>query len=184
MKIKVTEAPPLAIDWAVAVLQGVRGEDLKAVIRPGEEKASYLNLMLRDSDGELSGTFTMATSYSTDRSAGWKIWRILDEKGISIIRVNDEFGADSRGYCNNVRIPVWAATTGQHGLQTSTDHQSHEPMFQIDGDSVTYGPTPIIAAMRCYLRSEIGEVIDVPDEVLAGYENLRISQPEVMRPRG
>lgn len=30
-----------------------------------------------------------------------------------------------------------------------------------------YGPTPLIAAMRCYVASKLGEEIDIPDELLA-----------------
>ena len=33
-----------------------------------------------------------------------------------------------------------------------------------------YGPTPLIAAMRCYVASHFGEEIEVPDELLQGEE--------------
>lgn len=29
-----------------------------------------------------------------------------------------------------------------------------------------YGPTPLIAAMRCYVMSELGDEVDVPDELM------------------
>jgi hypothetical protein len=29
-----------------------------------------------------------------------------------------------------------------------------------------YGPTPLIAAMRCYVVSKLGDTIDIPDELL------------------
>ena len=29
----------------------------------------------------------------------------------------------------------------------------------------TYGPTPLIAAMRCYVASKLGEEVEVPDEL-------------------
>ena len=28
-----------------------------------------------------------------------------------------------------------------------------------------YGPTPLIAAMRCYVASELGDTVEVPDEL-------------------
>jgi hypothetical protein len=28
-----------------------------------------------------------------------------------------------------------------------------------------YGPTPLIAAMRCYVASKLGDTVDVPDEL-------------------
>jgi hypothetical protein len=43
----------------------------------------------------------------------------------------------------------------------------------IDGDTdagvalyVEYGPTPLIAAMRCYVASKLGDTIDIPEELL------------------
>jgi hypothetical protein len=29
-----------------------------------------------------------------------------------------------------------------------------------------YGPTPLIAAMRCYVASKLGDEVDVPDELI------------------
>lgn len=29
-----------------------------------------------------------------------------------------------------------------------------------------YGPTPLIAAMRCYVSSKLGDVVEVPDELI------------------
>jgi hypothetical protein len=36
---------------------------------------------------------------------------------------------------------------------------------EYDEPSVSYGPTPLIAAMRCYVASKFGDVVDVPDEL-------------------
>ena len=36
-----------------------------------------------------------------------------------------------------------------------------------DGDSTeAVGPTPLIAAMRCYVASKLGDEVDVPDELI------------------
>ena len=32
----------------------------------------------------------------------------------------------------------------------------------------SYGPTPLIAAMRCYVASKLGDEVDVPDELNQG----------------
>lgn len=32
--------------------------------------------------------------------------------------------------------------------------------------AVAYGPTPLIAAMRCYVASKLGETAEVPEELL------------------
>lgn len=37
-----------------------------------------------------------------------------------------------------------------------------------DGSIVrVYGPTPLIAAMRCYVASKLGDEVDVPEELTA-----------------
>jgi hypothetical protein len=33
-------------------------------------------------------------------------------------------------------------------------------------DCVAFGPTPLIAAMRCYVASVLGDEVEVPDEIL------------------
>lgn len=40
-----------------------------------------------------------------------------------------------------------------------------EIFADIDGYFCAFGPTPLIAAMRCYLVSNLGEEIEVPDEL-------------------
>ena len=32
-------------------------------------------------------------------------------------------------------------------------------------DCVAFGPTPLIAAMRCYVASKLGDTIDIPEEL-------------------
>ncbi len=39
-----------------------------------------------------------------------------------------------------------------------------EITFQSDTPGY-YGPTPLIAAMRCYVASTLGEAVDVPDDI-------------------
>lgn len=37
---------------------------------------------------------------------------------------------------------------------------------EIDGVCQEYGPTPLIAAMRCYVASKLGDTAEVPEELL------------------
>jgi len=34
-----------------------------------------------------------------------------------------------------------------------------------EGDPIWDGPTPLIAAMRCYVASKMGDTIDIPEEL-------------------
>ena len=45
-------------------------------------------------------------------------------------------------------------------------HQQTQWVAQTDDDVFAYGPTPLIAAMRCYVVSKLGDNIDIPDELL------------------
>lgn len=38
--------------------------------------------------------------------------------------------------------------------------------ISFDGKTDGYGPTPLIAAMRCYVASKMGDEVDVPKELL------------------
>jgi hypothetical protein len=37
---------------------------------------------------------------------------------------------------------------------------------QPSGQAVCNGPTPLVAAMRCYVASKLGDDVDVPEELL------------------
>jgi hypothetical protein len=109
MKIKVSKATPLQIDWMVAQCIG------------GLSKA-YL-------DG---GTFKELHdcgryNYSTDWAQGGPL---IEREGIAINGVEDD---------------AWKATLPS-------------------GSCI--GPTMLIAAMRCYVASKLGDEVEVPDELV------------------
>ena len=38
-------------------------------------------------------------------------------------------------------------------------------ILETDGMRTQYGPTPLIAAMRCYVASKLGNEVDIPEEL-------------------
>jgi len=38
-------------------------------------------------------------------------------------------------------------------------------IHNLDGDWIMFGPTPLIATMRCYVASKLGDEVEVPDEL-------------------
>jgi hypothetical protein len=62
---------------------------------------------------------------------------IIDRQKISIIEEANGLWLGSIGGCTDLDMPLW---------------QEH-------------GPTPLIAAMRCYVASKLGDDIDVPEEL-------------------
>lgn len=146
MKVKTAELVRQALDWAVTKC---------------ETTARGIHVGYLEPDTFLNSHTGLDFHYSTEWNRGGPI---IEREGITVIRCDDDYGRDAKGFCNNVRIPVWAATTGQHSVQTSTDHQSHEAMYQVEESEVTYGPTPLIAAMRCFVASKFGDELEIPDE--------------------
>lgn len=46
----------------------------------------------------------------------------------------------------------WAASFGAETVQTTTEHQQHDPMYQIWEENVVYGSTPMEALFRCIVK--------------------------------
>lgn len=60
------------------------------------------------------------------------------------------------GYWNvdfeTLEIEAWCARTGKDEVE--------------DNDVWQYGPTPLIAAMRCYVASQLGDEVDIPEQLM------------------
>lgn len=83
--------------------------------------------------------------YSTDWS-----------KGGPIIE-REQIGLDPT-YCDG-KLDGWRAAGHDLEYDENGDY--------IDGsDHMQYGPTPLIAAMRCYVASKLGDEVDIPKELL------------------
>jgi hypothetical protein len=75
--------------------------------------------------------------YSTEWAFGGPI---IDRKGIGLLKVRN-------------RLPHQQWEAGEEG-ETETEFWG-----------IVCGPTPLIAAMRCYVMGELGDEVDVPDEL-------------------
>lgn len=142
VKIKAIELIGPSLDWAVAKCEGEKYQAETVWDGIGNEHLPH--------------------RYSTDWDQAGKI---IEQNDISIVRVSDYFGVDRRGFATSKRIPVWCAAAGQRNLEFSTEHQSHDAMFQIYEDHVVYGPSALIAAMRVHVLRTLGPVVEVPDEL-------------------
>ena len=151
--MKTSELTGKALDWAVAKCEGWE--------EWGWDNGEFPAFNARNGDYSflLLARFCPSSHWA---SAG----PIIEREGITIIRCDDTFAKDSEGFTTTERTPVWCASTGQHGVEVSTEHQQHDAMYQIYEEEVTYGPTPLIAAMRAYAARKLGDVVEVPDELL------------------
>lgn len=152
-RIPTTDLTGAALDWAVALASG----RLNARVTPDPRLGTSAV------DIELSGgrlwEFNRDTMYYApfSPSTNWvQGGPIIEREGITTIRCSDDFEGTDR----------WCATIGQHTISCTTQHQQHDEMYQVYAGDVTYGPTPLIAAMRCFVRSRLGNHVDVPEGLL------------------
>jgi len=52
------------------------------------------------------------------------------------------------------------------GIELSLIANDWEAMIAFSGQEPQKGPTPLIAAMRCYVASKLGDEVDVPEELV------------------
>jgi Protein of unknown function (DUF2591) len=139
MKIKTSELTGVALDWAVAKCEA---EAVGAVLK--------LEKFLHHHHIEFM-------CFSTDWSQGSPI---IEREGISSIFCSGDLG-EPRKY--------WVATIEQQSWEWG-----YGPYHEQDEDKsirICYkkelhiGPTPLIAAMRCYVSSKLGDTVEVPDEL-------------------
>lgn len=89
----------------------------------------------------------------------------------------------------DVRVDDDGELVGSHEFDYSTDWSQGGPIIErhvfrledTDGGSgdierwlaegsggvIQYGPTPLIAAMRCYVASKLGDEVEIPQELLS-----------------
>lgn len=139
--------------------------------------------MARVSTSELSGAaLDWAVAKASRRLDSW----ILDGRlpGTSIIDITVH---------ERRRVVVWAGSSGHPAPRTKADLRDYvpwapstdwaqggpildrerinlEPFRDINGDQWSAdgawnSPTPLVAAMRCYVASKLGDEVDVPEEL-------------------
>lgn len=154
--MKTSELTGAVLDWAVAKCEGASGTG--RVFMHGNTPMMEAALSGYSYQPAPESAYDQAIPpYSTNWSLGGPI---IEREGITLVRCDDDYGTDSKGFCNNVRIPVWAATTGQH---STYDNVWVGQQYEIAHQECRVGPTPLIAAMRCYVASKLGDEVDVPE---------------------
>lgn len=150
VNVRTAELQGAALDYCVAITEGYECQFDDEVSGPWLVPAEgYLH------DEKPLGRFKP----STDWGQGGPL---IEEHAITVLRCDDDWGEDDEGFCTNERIPVWCAVKGQHSIQSSTEHQQHEAMYQVYEDEALYGPTPLVAAMRCLVASKLGATVSTP----------------------
>ena len=137
--MKTSELIGHALDWAVAKCEGA--ENLR------ENPHRFDKRLIVKMAGRT--LFMKELRFSTDWSQGGPI--IEREKIVLYIYTTSGGGSSYRG---------WSAN--KHERQY--DEESGE--YIKGSDFFMIGDTPLIAAMRCYVASKLGNEVDIPEELL------------------
>ena len=87
--------------------------------------------------------------YSADWSQGGPL---IEREGINVVRCNDLYFPSGNEH-GDYYEQYWKAEIKGYGDLTI-------PLYK------EYGPTPLIAAMRCFVASKLGDEIEIPEELL------------------
>lgn len=138
MKIKTAEAIGPALDWLAATALAIQCNEQRVIKIRRVEETTPAWIERENSVG--SAPYYHRFSPSTDWAQGGPI---IEREGISI-RLE---GREDMG---------WYATVGARG----------ELAFTCLPMADAGGPTPLIAAMRCYVASKLGDEVEIPEELV------------------
>ncbi len=145
MRIKTSELTGAALDWAVA-----KCEDLPLKLDPMGFR--------KDAPASMQAGWWVWDGEGQNQVIGHRKTRRGDEDGYSPsadwaqggpIIEREEIGLQRNAPCSFGR--EWEARGSI--------------MAKGAGYQFAYGPTPLIAAMRCYVASKLGDDIDIPEEL-------------------
>jgi hypothetical protein len=138
MKIKTEDLTGPALDWAVAKSVGRNPKLVEAVRYPGTRRQQHVSWSVHCDPSERDEFGEVAFEPSTNWAQGGPIIEIY------------EIGIRRNAPCSIGR--EWEAS----GSITAKGA----------GYRWGYGPTPLIAAMRCYVASKLGEEVEIPDKLI------------------
>ncbi len=141
--MKTSELVGAALDWAVCMANGMKPEDIHISNLGGKHISLYT--LLRDDDGNLTGKYMTGPDLLFSRK-----W----ESGGPII---DREKIDIEGYWNVRGCGVRTSFKEWRAIHP----KNHGGLIRYTG----YGPTALIAAMRCYVASKLGDSVDIPEEL-------------------
>ena len=134
--MKTSELTGTALDWAVAKCEQAAGMN----IREGYGGS----LLVVDAND-----FGAPANYSTDWSQGGPI---IEREHIALRPTITEGG--------------YRTSKSVDAVHAKIELPNGAKVFDYEKSVWEYGPTPLIAAMRCYVASKLGDDVDVPEELL------------------
>ena len=119
---------------------------------------------------------TLKTSELTGAALGWAVATC---EGVSFVWLETDFTPDGRTFQRGTAQKAgphystdWAQggpIMDREGIGAGVVNPSGDEMWlgaNYKGRFVEYGPTCLIACMRCYVASKLGDDVDVPSELV------------------
>ncbi len=107
------------------------------------------------------------TSELTERALDWAVAKCEGRHELAPIWVDDDL------FGNHIQRPYSPSTDwAQGGPIIEREHmefdydEGRQTFLAADGTYVGQGKTHLIAAMRCYVASKLGDTVDIPEELL------------------
>lgn len=156
MLVKTSTLIDLALDWTVAKAQGI-----KVAVPPHWKNALATVKAIK------------CYPYGPPSYSPSTIWaqggELIDSKNISVFRLEDDYLMNDKGFYTDNYLPVYAAVNNTYFDITENRNscgESFEKIYSVDVLLAVKGSTPLVAAMRCYVAAELGDEVEVPDELL------------------
>jgi hypothetical protein len=140
MKIKTKDLIGAALDWAVAQCEG--GFDIQQQLDL-EHKPWFFKMRDDEDATRIDKYYVADTSFSTDWVLGGPI---IEQNDISFRKYH-------------------RPDSPAHGTYYAKVCRESGALIQWSKKLDSTGPTPLIAAMRCYVKSKLGDEIEIPEEL-------------------
>lgn len=148
MKIKTSELTPVQINWVVATI-----EDHDPYLRQFQRQQAATLVWLDDFNTARYATDWGQSGPIIEREG---IATFLDWERFIIPGERSRFGGVAWGQKPGT---VWGAVRGEYYM---AEPSGNSPT----GDNYMEGSTPLIAAMRCYVASKLGDEVEIPEALI------------------
>lgn len=142
MKVKTADLIDAPLDWAVAVADGLKPTMRHDYMRAKAAANNY--------KGDLAWHLEVTPNKPIT----------VDEAGVThVLRAYSERWGQGGPIIERERMSVELKPHG-YWMASFQNNYADEKEF------LSLGPTPLVAAMRCYCCAKLGEYVDIPEELL------------------
>ena len=112
------------------------------------------------------------TSELTDIALDWAVTKCMHSAAANDARFLEIFKhqrGTKQAHCYSISWAEGGPIIEREKIELSFNHNDdYWDALRIEGSSVCegyYGPTPLVAAMRCYVASQLGDEVEIPEEL-------------------